>query len=120
MKTKRNVIAYRTPPATRIAATASDDFLKEITGVNIDLSSCPSVTEIPESSFLDDRFAPLASDGSGGGLALKRWLRQSQKAKDAEVSTVLDRKVRDGALPRQSDDPDGDSKEYFIDGEPVR
>jgi hypothetical protein len=119
MRTKRNVVAYRTPPASRIAATVSDDFLRDIAGVNIDLSGCPSVTSIPDSNFLDERFSTLSTDGGNGALQFKRWMRESQKANDSEVKKILESKIRDGVLPRQADDAEADAKTYFINGEPV-
>jgi hypothetical protein len=55
----------------------------------IDLSGCPSAQEWPkDASFIDDRFAPMDTTGSGHGSAgLKKFIAE-QVAEKTEPSTV--------------------------------
>src|SRR5260370_20020654 len=68
----------------------------EITGLGydpnfggIDLSGCPSAQGMPEDqSFIDERFAPLDSSGSGvGSSALKKFIEE--QAAEQQGSTVV-------------------------------
>src|SRR5438477_1092800 len=55
----------------------------------IDLSGCPSAREMPkDQSFIDDRFAPMDSSGSGAGSKnLKEFLQQ--QVSEGEGSSVV-------------------------------
>lgn len=107
----------------KIRDDASKDFLREAAGWNLDLSACPSIAEITDGNFHDERFAPLATDGAVGAGALKQWLRDAQRPAhrdNAEVSALLDQAVRNGQLPARGDDPETDAKVYIVNGDRVR